>query len=94
MNKTLMHLAILQTGLLYFSGFATAQYFVTHSDSWGFVAVATTVFLLMVGKWEVHKRIEVMLGPLPEALPETKEAKTPSKEKPEGTVGFCVPLTK
>jgi hypothetical protein len=88
MNQTLMYLSILQTGLLYASGFATSQYVATRSDSWGFAAVASTIFLLMSNKFETHRRIEALLGPLPEP---TKE---PAKGKVEGTVGFRLPQIK
>lgn len=92
MDRTLMYLSILQIGLTYVAGFATAQYVSTHTESWGFVAVATTIFLLMSSKYEVHKRIEALLGPLPSNDPSSKDSFKP-KEK-TGPVGFALPATK
>ena len=93
MDRTLMYLSILQTGLTYVAGFATAEYFVTLADNWGFTAVAITAFLLMSSKYEVHKRIEALLGPYPSNEPSSKDG-AKSEKKPSGTVGFALPVTK
>lgn len=84
MDKSLMYLSVLQIGFTYAAGFATSQYVATHSSNWGFVAVATTIFLLMSSKYETYRRIEALLGPLPES---TKDSKNPAKT---GAVGFAV----
>jgi len=91
MDKSLMYLSILQTGLLYLSGFSTAEYVATRSDMWGFVAIATTIFLFMSNKFETYRRIEALLGPV--SLNEPKETKG-SKEKSAGTVGFALSTAK
>lgn len=91
MDRTLMYLSILQTGMTYVAGFTTAQYVVTRTDNWGFAAIASTLFLLMSSKYEVHKRIEALLGPLPSAEPSKDPVK--SREK-SGPVGFTISSTK
>ena len=92
MDRTLMYLSVLQVGLTYVSGFATAEFFLTRTDNWGLTAVATTVFLLMSSKWETYKRIEALLGPLP--MSESSKDPSKSKEKTNGPVGFALPVTK
>lgn len=90
MDRSLMKLTILQTGIMYLTGFATSQYVATRSDNWGLVAVAATIFLLMSSKYETYRRVELLLGPLPEPA----AAKEPAKGKVEGTVGFALPILK
>lgn len=87
MDKSLMYLSILQVGGTFISGFAMSQYVATHSDNWGMVAVASTIFLLMSSKYETFRRIEALLGPLPEPAKDSKSSKT-------GAVGFAVTSVK
>ena len=88
MSRALMYLSILQTGMTYVAGFATAKYFINQESLWGYAAIGSTLFLLMSSKYEGFKRIEALLGPAPE---ENHPIASPKPKEKSGTVGFSLP---